>query len=630
MCGISGFLTNNIKGPHREIAEVLVRTLNHRGPDGHGIWQDDSIVLVQNRLSIIDLSEAGSQPMISHDGNYVVSFNGEIYNYKDLQKKYLPQTIFKGHSDTEVLLELLANRGISIISELNGMFAFALWDRKNQRLLLARDHMGIKPLYYYYKDGKLIFASEIKAILSVLGYTPPIEPEAMENYFTFCHAIAPRTIYQNIFKLPHAHYAVILPDISLEIRQYWSVLDLPRHNGKALEIYQQEREADRLLDASVKRQLIADVDVGVFLSGGIDSSALVAYATRHYSGKLKTFSVGFEFEGYNELADSRIIADAFGTEHHEIRLSDVDLIPIIEKLVYHYDEPFGDAAAFPTYLLSEFARRFVKVALSGEGGDEIFGGYNRYVADRQLDRLQKIPGVMFASSLLKPVLNRLPNMRRFKKLIDSVPLSKPYVRYGELLTFFSEKELTALLNRRLLHSPVEEAYAALYATYTAAQKGNEEDIVNWLLYADQNRWMVETYLEKLDKASMAISLESRVPLLDIELVSFMSTVTGSNKIQGFRKKALLRNVLKTMIPETILNKPKHGFSVPTNMWFKDKLLPYVMDTIISAEKDLSPILNFKSIYLMIKEHKKGSACHDSQIWLVLMFCLWYKRFKPSN
>jgi len=629
MCGISGFLLHGIKGDPQEIARCLLRVLNHRGPDGNGIWSDESIVLTQNRLAIIDLSDAGAQPMVSKDGNFIIVFNGEIYNYNELRKKYLPDFPFRGHSDTEVLLELLALRGTSIIPELNGMFAFALWDKNKKKLLLVRDHMGIKPLYYYYHNGSLIFASEIKAILPVLGYTPAINAEALENYFTFCHALAPRTIYQNIFKLPHSHYAVIDTNKMLSIEQYWDVLATNKNGVQIVNNGDFEPEIDRLIDLSVKRQLIADVDVGIFLSGGIDSSALVAYASKYYPKKLKTFSVGFEFEGYNELSDAKIISQKYGTEHHEISLSDLDLVPVIEKLVYHYDEPFGDAASFPTYLLSEFTSKHVKVALSGEGGDEVFGGYNRYVAEKTTSTMRKIPGLVGGLKLMNPLINRLPRLRRLKKIFETVGIKEPSMRYGELLSFFNEKQLSILLKRGLLHSPGKEAYQDLWNKFNGSHL-SKFDTINWLLYADQNRWMVETYLEKLDKASMAVSLESRVPLLDIDLVSFMAKVPGNLKIQGNKKKALMRNVLKKYLPEQVLNKPKHGFSVPTDRWFRGKLFHYVTQTINDSEKDVGGIINFPYVNSLIKSHKEGKECHDSQIWLVLNFCLWYQRFKPSN
>src|SRR5438105_2879644 len=383
MCGIYGQLVRSAGAVDLGIAEDSLDRLIHRGPDARGTWSENGAFLGSRRLSIIDI-DGGQQPMSNEDRSCVIVFNGELYNFLDLR----PQLESKGHrfrtrSDTEVVLRAYEEWGPACLDRFNGMFAFAIWDGRTRTLFLARDRLGEKPLYYYADDDRLVFASEIKAILADPSIPRALSQEGLANYLAFGHAVAPATMYRNIQKLLPAHY-LLANERGVRVAEYWDVGWDGRDPGSAPSTERHHAEQIRdLLDDSVRRRLIADVPVGAFLSGGVDSSAVVALMSRHAPARLKTFSLGFAgLRAYNELSDAREVASALGTDHRELEVGPGELTAVLEKLVYHYDEPFADAAAFPVFLLSRFAREHVKVVLTGDGGDELFGGYRRYAADR--------------------------------------------------------------------------------------------------------------------------------------------------------------------------------------------------------------------------------------------------------
>ena len=437
MCGIYGYLSLSQENLVTAYGDLAVDTLIHRGPDERGVWQGPGIFLGMRRLSIIDLAE-GQQPIWNEDRSCCIVYNGELYNYLELR----PQLIaaghqFRTHSDTEVILHAYEEWGADCLQRFNGMFAFAIWDSRRNQLFLARDRIGIKPLYYYQDTDRLIFASEIKAILADPAVPRLLHPQGLANFLAFGHAVAPTTMYQGIVKLLPGHFMTIR-DGAVSIQQYWDVGDASQHGigQHCSEEEYAEQIADLFSDA-VRRQMIADVPVGAFLSGGVDSTAVVALMKKHASGPVKTFTLGFRAgNAYNELAPARRVADYFGTEHHELLVEHVDLVQTLRTLVYHYDEPFGDSAGFPLYLLSRFAREHVKVVLVGDGGDELFGGYRRYAVDQWAPLYNRLPA-FFTQSMAPSLVDQLPRLRRIKRTVTTLPVADPARRYAAWLTLFT-------------------------------------------------------------------------------------------------------------------------------------------------------------------------------------------------
>jgi asparagine synthase (glutamine-hydrolysing) len=596
-------------------------SLLHRGPDDEGFFVEGSIGLGNRRLSIIDLRR-GKQPIFNEEKSIVITFNGEIYNYPELRQ----ELIRRGHhfytdSDTEVIVHLYEDDDVHCLDKLNGMFAFALWDLRKNRLFLARDRLGIKPLYYYLDGEKLVFASEIKAILVDESIERKIDPKGLINYFTFGHSVAPVTIYQGIKKLLPGHY-LLYEDGRVVIEQYWDVpLDTTQEDRG--EAYYKAKVLE-LLSRSVQRRMIADVPIGALLSGGIDSSAVVALMSRVSDRPVQTFSVGFEFgETYNELDDARIVARHFRTDHHELLLKDRDLVQVLQKLVYHYDEPFGDPAAFPTYLVSEFARQYVKVTLTGEGGDEIFGGYRRYSIERFASYYQILP-TFLRDNFIQKFVGCLPRLRRLKKTLNTLSITNPPIRYGSWLTVFSDEMKWQLFNAQL--TAILEGLDAFEVYKRYYQRASGKPLLDKVMYVDQKTWLPDTYLEKVDKASMAVSLETRVPFLDHELVEFTAAIPAKYKIRGFKTKYILKQAMKGILPESTLHKPKHGFAVPTDPWFRGKLKDFVWEVLFDPKTRSRGYFNFNYIKKLYKAHEQGKEVYDKHLWLLLVFELWHRRF----
>jgi asparagine synthase (glutamine-hydrolysing) len=433
MCGIYGEIALSEADQLNPFHERFLHTLHHRGPDESGSWRSEKIFLGMCRLSIIDLA-GGQQPIWNEDKSCCIVYNGELYNFLDLR----PLLEKKGHvfstqTDTEVILHAYEEWGVDCLKQLNGMFALALWDGNRERLFLARDRIGEKPLYYYRDSARLVFGSEIKVILGDETIPREINYRGLVNYLTFGYAMAPETIYKSIYKLLPGHYMVIEGG-DIHISEYWDVGYEPQIDDPKLisEDYLEEK-LRFLLDDSVRRRMIADVPVGAFLSGGVDSSTVVALMARHATDSVKTFSIGFNYgDAYNELPGARKTAEVLGVDHHEIFVEDIDLVGTIKKLVYHYDEPFGDAAGFPLYLLSKYARQFVKVVLSGDGGDELFGGYTRYSNEQLAARYHSVPGNQLANALVQ----KISPLKRYRQIMDKLSIADPVSRYAASLTIF--------------------------------------------------------------------------------------------------------------------------------------------------------------------------------------------------
>jgi asparagine synthase (glutamine-hydrolysing) len=626
MCGISGVLYfDNGQLVDRATLERMCQVVAHRGPDDSGIYIGGHIGMAVRRLSIIDLT-GGHQPIWNEDQTCCIVYNGELYNFLDIR----PELESKGHifctrSDTEVILHAYEEWGVDCLCRFNGMFAIAIWDERRKILFLARDRIGEKPLYYYRDDVRLVFASEIKSILADATIPRQLNFRGLSNFLAFGRAVAPETIYRNISKLLPGHY-LVAQDRQIQICQYWDVGQEPQLPVRAVlpEAEYAERILD-LLDDSVHRRMIADVPIGAFLSGGMDSSTVVALMKRHATGPVKTFSLGFSIGGaYNELADARRVAKYLGTEHYELQVEHVDLVQTLRTLVYHYDEPFGDAAAFPIYLLSHFARERVKVVLAGDGGDELFGGYRRYVADQFASLYQCLPTAL-THAWSQGLIDRLPRLRRIKRIAQVLPIKDAARRYATWLMSFTPDMQASLLRPEIYEVVQEYDPAWSYPHYyDGLSDVVAADHLNRLMYVDLKTWLADAYMEKTDKATMACSLEARLPFLDHRLVELAFQIPSRYKIRGNSTKRILKRAVNTLIPADVLHKPKHGFAVPTDPWFRGNLRAFTLEILLDDRARHRGYFNIPVIERLWKEHIEGRHVWDTQLWLLLNFELWHR------
>jgi asparagine synthase (glutamine-hydrolysing) len=625
MCGICGEISLIDAKVDANVLDAMVASLRHRGPDDQGIFVEGNIGLGHSRLSIIDPSPSGHQPMFDAHQEIVIVFNGEIYNYRELRKEFLDEGVkLRSQCDTEVILYLYRKYGTNCPKYLRGMFAFAIWDRKTKRLFAARDRMGIKPFYYYLDSRRLAFASEIKAIVQIPDADLALSLPAIANYFTYGHSFAPQTIYQRIQKLPPGHWMMV-EETGVTLRRYWEIPVNDTSNGDFAGC---AKELLRLLADSVRCHLIADVPVGVFLSGGTDSSLIAALAARQKSEPVQTFSVGFDVGGhYNELASARQVATAIGANHHELVVESFSVPSLLEKLVWHYDEPFADAACMPTYLISEFARRSVKVILSGEGGDEVFGGYRRYITQLLSPYYRCFAWFLQKDSSLRQTIESRRGLRRVKKVLESFDFANDDERYAHWLTSF-----TPALRQEFFEGSLQEFERGYDAAEIYHRRFAEvgSDSTNRLLYADMKTWLPDTYLEKVDKATMAVSLEARVPLLDHFVVEYAFSLPGIYKISKFRKKRILRAAAAGLVPDSILTKPKHGFSVPLDEWFRGPLAAYAREVMFDGRLESRGYIRREAIERLLKLHLGRRNDYGAQIWQLLNFELWHRSYVDAS
>lgn len=626
MCGIYGELSLDPGHRAGEHGQAATDVLAHRGPDERGTWQDGGVFLGMRRLSIIDLS-TGRQPIWNEDGSCCIVYNGELYNFPDLRRELEAKGhAFRTRTDTEVALHAYEEWGPECLARFNGMFAFAIWDGRERALFLARDRIGEKPLYWFRDGRRLAFASEIKAILADPTVPRRLGPTGLANFLAFGHSVAPETIYEGIRKLLPGHYLTARQG-HVRIVRYWDVGDEPPPMPEQASEEECAELVLNLLDDSVRRRLIADVPVGAFLSGGVDSSAVVALMARHASDRVKTFSLGFAIGGaYNELSDAARVARRLGTDHYELEVGHRDLVDTLQTLVYHYDEPFGDPAGFPVYLLSRFARQHVKVVLTGDGGDELFGGYRRYAADRAAHLYQRLPGPV-TERLVPALAARLPRSRRVKRMAATLPIRDPGRRYAAWLLVFSPEMQAELLAPEVLESVAGHDPAADYPRYYASLNGDTAaDHLNRLLYVDLKTWLADDYLEKTDKATMARSLEARLPLLDHRLVELAFAIPGRYKIRGLSLKRVLKRAVRGLVPEEVLQRPKHGFSVPTDDWFRGELKSFAFEVLTDQRTRQRGYFRPEAVERLWREHSEGRQVHDAPIWLLLNFELWHRTY----
>jgi asparagine synthase (glutamine-hydrolysing) len=620
MCGICGLVAGEReRGPDLEAVARMSGRLAHRGPDDDGLFHEGPVALAARRLSIIDLDH-GHQPIANEDGSAVVVQNGEIYNYRELKRELeRGGHRFATDCDTEVLVHAYEEWGEAFVERLRGMFAIALWDKRRRRLLLARDRFGIKPLYYRHVAGGLSFASELKAMLEQPGFSREIDPQAVAAYLAFNSIPAPLTIFAEARKLPAGHL-LAWEGGEVALRRYARPGPPPADEVRRSPAAELAAELREVLDDSVRAHLVADVPVGVLLSGGVDSGGLAALASRHSSEPLRTFSIGFEEAGFNELARARLVAERYGTDHHELVLRP-DAVELLPKLVEAFDEPFGDSSALPTYLVSELAASEVKVALSGEGGDELFGGYYTYVADLLARRVGRL------AALATPLAEALPSRTdrvgfdyKAKRFARAAANADPLERHHGWKEIFPAQARAGLAGPGATAWDPLDLYRARYAETAGAEPlARMQDV-------DLGIYLVDDLLVKTDRLSMAHSLELRVPFLDPKVAEFAFSLPTELKVRGFAKKRLLRRALGPLLPREIVHGRKQGFSIPIAAWLQGPLEPLAREVLAPSALARQGLLDPAAVTPILDRHCAGQEDLSRQIWGLMALTLWFDRY----
>jgi len=603
------------------LVAAMGERLRHRGPDDHGLYVKGRVGLAHRRLSVLDLSAAGRQPMANGDGTVWIVYNGEIYNFQELRETLRPRHAFRSRTDTEVILHLYEDHGVRCVPMLGGMFAFAIWDERAQRLVLARDRLGKKPLFYRVTDEGLSFASELKALLTG-GQTPDIDPVALHHYLTFQYIPAPLTIFRGIRKLRPGH-VLVYEDGKVAESAYWSLRYDEKRSDRTEEDYREEFKA--LLQDAVRKRLISDVPLGAFLSGGLDSSSVVALMSRLMAQPVKTFSIGFEDGAFNELPYARDVAQWFGTDHREFMV-EPSAVEILPTLVRVYDEPYADASAIPTYYVSQLSRQFVTVVLNGDGGDELLAGYPRYRIS-PLDCLTARVLPDWARERIRARLARLPGLggarRRLERLL--APFSHTYL--GRI-SYFSPAE------KEWLYTPDFSETVRDHDSYELLTNWFEEvpaaDLLDRLLGVDTRSYMPDDLLVKMDRATMAHGLEARSPFLDHRLVEFAASLPVRLKVRRGEPKYLLKAAMRGTLPERILNRDKRGFAVPIGRWFREECRDFIRDLLLSPQCLQRGYFKPDSVRRILDDHQAGRTNDGYRLYALLMLELWHREYADAT
>ena len=629
MCGITGWANLDSHAPPPEGAKDLLHAMCermvHRGPDSEGLFVTTGVALGMRRLAIIDLV-TGEQPAFNEDKSVAVILNGEIYNYRELRATLEKRGhTFRSASDTEVLPHLYEEYGDGMVRELNGMFAFALWDSKRRRLLIARDRFGEKPLYWGVFDNTLLFASEPKVLLAHPAVRPSLNLNALRQYLSFDYVPAPLSIYEGINKLPAAH-KLTLENGRVNVERYW------RLSYKTTEPVPSENEAAEhlreLMADAVRMRLVSDVPLGVLLSGGVDSSTVAALAVRASSEAVKTFSISFAEASFDESAYARGVAKFLGTDHHEERLSANLAANLVSEIGAWMDEPFSDPSLVPTYLLSRFTRKHVTVALGGDGGDELFAGYQMYAGHRWAEVYKRVPAAL-RRGVIEPVVRLLPvktknlsfdyKALRFVTGVNYDTVTRHHVWFGS----FTPHEQEQLLTPEALAVSEGEIYADARAI---ANECNNDDLVTRMQSVDTRLYLAEDILTKVDRASMAVSLEVRAPFLDPRVAEFAASLPRNYKLRGLKTKYILKKAVRDMLPAFVTRRGKKGFGVPVAEWLKVKLRPLARDLLSPERVRRAGVFNPEFVARLQDEHERGVANHRKLLWTLLMFELWHESF----
>jgi asparagine synthase (glutamine-hydrolysing) len=629
MCGICGkiYFDEERTVPTDELRRMS-RTLVHRGPDGEGVWTDGNVGLAHRRLSIIDLRPEAGQPMCNEDGTVWITFNGEIYNFQELRADLQARGhVFRTNSDTEVIVHAYEQYGRECLDHLRGMFAFAIWDTRSRTLFLARDRVGKKPLYYFADGERFIFASEVKAIFADPFVPRKPDPTAIDHFLALGYVPAPLAAFRGVRKLPAAHW-LELRNGCLQIGRYWKLQYLPKRKisfaDAAAELQWRFAEAVRL-------RLVSDVPLGAFLSGGIDSSAVVAFMARGTNRPVRTFSVGFEDEGFDERPFARLVADRYGTEHTEL-VVEAPVREVLPRVVSYYDEPLGDPSIVPSYAIAEVTRKYVTVVLNGDGGDENFAGYNRYITDCLFGRADAIPrGVrqsLLATIRLLPSdwRKRIP-MSKIAKLAELAGLQsgRRYARwFGHFTPEQRESLYTADFRAEMTESDPEMRFMEKFA-----QHGNGHR-VDTILDVDVSLYLADDLLVKMDRASMAHSLEARSPFLDHVFMEFVASLPANMKLKQKQTKRVLKAAMRGVVPDTVLDRPKMGFGAPIAKWLRNELYEMTGDILLSSRALQRGYFHPKAVTVLFKEHCEAQRDHAELLWDLLIMELWHRTYVDNG
>jgi asparagine synthase (glutamine-hydrolysing) len=619
----------------------------HRGPDDRGVWSDERCALGHRRLSIIDLSEAGRQPMSNARGDLLITFNGEVYNFQQLRRELEGLGhCFRTRTDTEAIIYAYEQWGAGCLARLRGMFAFGIWDRRRRRLFLARDRVGKKPLFYAQFGDRFLFASELQGLLAGKDVPREVDPTAIDAYLSYGYVPAPKAAFKGVYKLPPAHYLTLdLKQGGFEKRivRYWSLDYEPKFHigeGEACEVLREK------MTEAVRLRMIGDVPLGAFLSGGVDSSVVVGLMAKLSGAKVKTFSIGFDEAAYDETAHARRIADRWGTDHHEF-IVEPDALTILPKLVRHYGEPYADSSAIPTFYVAQLTRRHVAVALNGDGGDESFAGYERYLANHLAERMRSVPGAGVAARALSRVIpdsidpKGLARRARRFLAVASQPMSERYPRW--LKTFQEEAkprlyspEFSGMLNGHdggSLIAVIGRLASCLFAPAAAPQSASKQlarrpplHPIDAAMAIDVASYLPYDLLVKVDIASMANGLEARSPFLDHEVMEFAARLPVEIKFRGGRLKSLLKRAFADLLPPENVNRRKMGFGVPVGRWFRGPLRDLLCDALLSPRSLGRGYFREPEVRRLVGEHLERRADHSFQLWNLLMLELWHREF----
>lgn len=624
MCGFVGRLNFDGAPVARETIEVMRDLQVHRGPDAAGLWIDGPVGLGFRRLAIIDLSSCGEQPMGNEDGSIVIAFNGEIYNFKELRQELVSKGHrFRSHSDTEVILHMYEECGTRVVERLRGMFAFAIWDSKKRRLVIARDRVGKKPLFYHMDSRGISFSSEVRSLFADPRVPRTPDYTAIHHYLTYQYVPSPWSAFKGVRCLPPASVMVVDARGESTIERYWKLQYADKIAVTEDEAI--ERVTELVMEAT-RLRMVADVPLGAFLSGGVDSSVVVAAMATQSSEPVRTFTIGFREQKYNEAPFARTVAERYGTEHTELTV-EPDAIHVLPKLVWHYGNPFADSSAIPSFYVAELTRRFVTVALNGDGGDESFGGYERYAMFMAMRRWDLVPAsIRDRVRTMVPPLRTVPAAPLTRKAhrAGELLLGGPEARYAEFMAYFSARDKAALYTPEFL----ERTRGADSVELLRAAWGEVRatDDVDRLLGSDVAMYLPDDLLVKVDIATMASSLEARSPLLDHRLMEYAASLPVDLKVRAGETKYLLKKVAERLIPREVIYRPKMGFAVPVNEWFRGELAGYVRDVLLDDAAMDRGLFTRAGVEGLLQEHSSGRADHGYRIYALLMLELWFRTY----
>jgi asparagine synthase (glutamine-hydrolysing) len=622
MCGITGFLSAGPNPNPAATLEPMLRSILHRGPDEYGCLIDGPLAMGMRRLSIIDLAD-GTQPIYDESGRFGIVFNGEIYNYVELRQQLLSRGHrLKTHSDTETIVHLFEEFGPACVDHLRGMFGFAIWDHRERELFIARDRLGIKPLYYTQSSGHFVFGSEIKSLLLHPSVARSVDMTALSQYLSLKYVPAPRTLFAGIASLEPGHWLRVKNGQVLEKQRYWDLsFAKPSSNivGKSDEAYADELLA--LLRETIGIHLRSDVPFGAFLSGGLDSSTIVALMAEQLTSPVKTFSVGFDGHGIqDELPYAKQVAEAFGCEHHTLKIGSADFMNLAEKVLWHLDQPIADQATIATYMVAHLARQHVKMVLTGEGGDELFAGYARYAGERYSPYTRWLPG--FAGAGVRSLAERLPGLRRAKIAISALTYANEAKRFANWFPMFKDDLKQHLWAPGL--AQLREGAEAVFAQHLS--DCDATDPVDRMLAVDTKLWLVDYLLLRGDKLTMANSLEARVPLLDHKLVEFAAGLPVHLKLRGSQRKFLLRKVAGRLLPSSIIHRKKQGFPIPIDQWLRGEASSLVQDLLSVDSIQHRGYFDSDLIQNMTRQHHAGFVDYSTELWGLISFEMWARQF----